>query len=168
MTAFTKGFAAGGILAAVVVVVAVKFVAPGYPQDKDSTTIVLQEGGRPCHPLDPVQLRRKTKKNVKWHIRNACSTAQWIMIDRFREKDFDGQGSEGQVEQIFSTPAPFIKGPIPPNQTAYDPAYDIEVTVNKDPGGHFNKELFYEYLISIGRFNGNWEATLDPDIDIWP
>jgi len=138
-----------------------------YPKERGEVTIVLQEAGQPCHALDPEQLRSQTKKSVKWHIKNTCTTAQWVRIDSFREKNFDGNGSEGPPEEILN-PASLQKGPVPGGQTTVDSAYDVSATIKKEKDAHFDKALSYKYVISIGPNGTDWPTRLDPDIEIWP
>jgi hypothetical protein len=144
-----------------------------YPDEKKDVYILLaqQNPSAPCLPADPEQLRRKTKNDITWHIRNTCSTPQWVKIDSFREKNVDGKGTPGPIETILEPAAP-TTGPVPELRNGVEGTADLPATITKDYSTHPNpqkkKEFEYKYVISIGPDGQQWPTRLDPDIDIWP
>jgi hypothetical protein len=158
------------IVAAAVAAIAIVAFGAGYvvgkkyPKERPEVTIVLVQDGETCRPSDPEQLRRAKKKSVTWHIRNGCTSAQWVKVDNFRQKNFDGSGSLGPTESILEPVAPQTRAAVPARANGVDGTDTITATITKDA----DRELSYKYIISIGTNGADWPTRLDPDIDIWP
>ena len=157
------------VLGAVAIVAIVAFgagyvVGKKYPKERPETTIVLMRDGDTCRPSDPEQLRRAKHKSVTWHIRNTCSTAQWVKIDNFRQKNVDGNGTPGPTETIVDPVAPQTTTAVPARANGLDGTATVTATITKDA----DRDLSYKYVISIGTNGADWPTRLDPDIDIWP
>ena len=158
------------LLTGTLAVVAVLSLAVGYqigskyPKERPETTIVLLQEGDVCRPSDPEQLRRAKHKSVTWHIRNTCSTAQWVKMDNFRQKNVDGNGTPGPTESILDPVAPQTTAAVPARANGVDGTATVTATIAKDA----DRELSYKYVISIGTNGADWPTRLDPDIDIWP
>jgi hypothetical protein len=165
-----NGLASMRIAAVAFVIVAVVAFGAGYvtgkryPRERAETTVVLVQDGGVCRPSDPEQLRRAKRKSVTWHIRNTCSTAQWVRFDNFRQKNVDGNGSMGPTESILEPVAPQTREAVPARANNVDGTATVTATISKDA----DRELSYKYVISIGVNGADWPTRLDPDIDIWP
>src|SRR2546428_5119834 len=108
--------------AAVIVGLGIGFVAgqnsvviPG-----PKTEIILRDKSDGCRPDNPARLGAGHRDQVVWNIKNKCSSAYSVKVDKF--KPVNSNGSFGNPVVIVDPAAPETSAPIQPGDSFLLPA----------------------------------------------
>ena len=129
----------------------------GGKKERLETTIVLEPdpaNGFDCRASDPLQLRTKHRKRIRWKIFNrSCATAQVVELRNFREKSDSGFGAPDTL-----TTDPLRTEAVAPGRTV-----QLDVQLNKT----LERETYFKYDIANGPNADSLRVTRDPDIEMW-